>query len=302
MLKISVVMAVYNGEKYISEQLYSLENQTLPPDELIIIDDGSSDSTVKITKDFIKASKLNIRFFENEKNLGYFENFKKAMSMITGDICLLCDQDDIWESDKIRKIAAIFDDSSVFGCAAGFTFIDKNGDVLKNGMLKEGVFAFVDSFPKTETEKISLSSVAHRNIAPGCACAYRKPVIDVFLNKSCKKLPHDHQLSLLAAAMDSFYFYNSPLTKYRIHDENTLGLKPLEQTRLDIAAEKSALGEVVCGVSSVGKKYGDVSKKRYENLRDKRFFKMLLLVFSPDYRKFYSLREGLGDLLYAVKR
>ena len=85
---ISVAMTSYNGEKYIEEQIESILNQTVKIDEIIIVDDGSIDGTIDLIK------KYDVTLVQNEKNIGYKENFKKAMSLCHGDIIFLCDQDD----------------------------------------------------------------------------------------------------------------------------------------------------------------------------------------------------------------
>lgn len=83
---ISVAMTTYNGQKYVEEQLLSIINQTKSVDEIIIVDDKSSDETVKVIKQFIiDNSTFNIVLIQNNENLGYRRNFKKAMSMAKGD-------------------------------------------------------------------------------------------------------------------------------------------------------------------------------------------------------------------------
>lgn len=302
MLNVSVVMATYNGEKYIKEQLASIENQTFLPFEVIVVDDASIDCTADIIEDFAKTSKLNIKLYKNRENTGYLENFKKGLTLAKGDVVALCDQDDIWESEKIETVSDIFENDNVSGVAVGFKFIDENGSDYKSDFLKEGYFAFVEKEPKTRISKISLKQITKRNIAPGCACAFGKQAVDMFLSGCVDGLPHDYQLSAVAAAMDGLYFYNRPLTRYRIHGNNTLGLKPLNQTRLDIAEEKSKLGQVVSSASVEGKEFFDVSRKRYEYLKGKKPFKILKMFLNRGYRKYYTFKERTGDFIYAAKR
>ena len=87
-MKISIVMATYNGELYIEKQLASICNQTVPPDEIIISDDRSSDNTISIIKSFINknniAQKTNI--YVNNTQLGFAKNFLNAISKSSGDI------------------------------------------------------------------------------------------------------------------------------------------------------------------------------------------------------------------------
>ena len=110
-VKISVVIATYNGEEYLGEQLDSIYNQTMPPDELIICDDRSSDNTVKVTEEYIKDHKLEGKWkiFVNEKNLGYADNFDHAAKQANGELLFFSDQDDVWNLDKIEIMVKIMD-------------------------------------------------------------------------------------------------------------------------------------------------------------------------------------------------
>lgn len=106
---VSVVMATYNGERYLREQMDSILQQTYPLHEIIIQDDGSTDSTVEILRDY-EAKYSNVHVFVNPKNLGYKENFRTATLRATGDFIALSDQDDVWFPKKIEKqVGAIGD-------------------------------------------------------------------------------------------------------------------------------------------------------------------------------------------------
>lgn len=99
---VSVVMATYNGERYIREQIDSILAQAYPIHELIIQDDCSTDSTPAICREY-EAKHACIHFFENARNLGFNLNFKTAAMRATGDFVALSDQDDVWRKDKIEK-------------------------------------------------------------------------------------------------------------------------------------------------------------------------------------------------------
>ena len=104
---VSVVMATYNGEKWIREQLDSIIEQTYPIYELIIQDDCSTDSTLNIIKEYEEKYAF-IHVHKNKKNLGYSENFKNVTLKASGDYIALADQDDIWYPNKLeRQIEAI---------------------------------------------------------------------------------------------------------------------------------------------------------------------------------------------------
>lgn len=104
---VSVIMATYNGEKYIREQLDSILAQTYPIYELIIQDDCSTDHTANICREY-EANYPCVHFYENDHNLGFNLNFKSAAMRATGDYVAFSDQDDVWFKDKIeRQVAAI---------------------------------------------------------------------------------------------------------------------------------------------------------------------------------------------------
>lgn len=108
--KVSVVLCTYNGERYIREQLESVLTQTYPLYEIIISDDCSSDHTWEIVKEYEDRYPDLIRCYQNETNLYWWRNFYKAMLLAKGDYIAFCDQDDVWNPDKIGKqIEAIGD-------------------------------------------------------------------------------------------------------------------------------------------------------------------------------------------------
>ena len=103
-MKTSLVMAIYNGEKYIIEQLESIRNQTVKIDEAIFIDDCSTDNSYHMVHQFIDGYQLmNWKLIKNENNLGYRNNFKKGLELASGDIVFLSDQDDKWHNNKVLE-------------------------------------------------------------------------------------------------------------------------------------------------------------------------------------------------------
>ena len=108
-LTVSVVMATYNGEKYLSEQIDSILAQSYPVYELIIQDDCSTDGTTDIVRRYMEKYSF-IKLFVNDHNVGFNENFRLATMHATGDFVALSDQDDIWFPQKLeRQVAAIGD-------------------------------------------------------------------------------------------------------------------------------------------------------------------------------------------------
>lgn len=107
-MKISVAMATFNGDRFLREQLDSLAAQSRLPDELVVCDDGSSDQTLEILRDFSRTAPFPVRIYRNPKKLGYGDNFLTAAGMCTGDWIAFCDQDDKWQTNKLSTVERYF--------------------------------------------------------------------------------------------------------------------------------------------------------------------------------------------------
>lgn len=112
MKTLSVVMATYNGEQYLSEQIDSILSQRYPIHELIIQDDCSTDGTTGIVRQYMEKYPF-IKLFVNERNVGYNENFRLAAMHATGDLVAFSDQDDIWFSQKLERQVAVIGDADI---------------------------------------------------------------------------------------------------------------------------------------------------------------------------------------------
>jgi glycosyltransferase involved in cell wall biosynthesis len=100
---IGTVIATYNGEKYLEEQLDSIVNQSLKLDKIIVVDDCSIDGTISIIAKYKEKYPEMIIFEQNERNLGHKRTFERGISMCKTDYIALSDQDDIWEPHKIER-------------------------------------------------------------------------------------------------------------------------------------------------------------------------------------------------------
>ena len=123
--KISVCMATYNGAKYIAAQIDSILQQLLAEDELIIVDDHSTDSTVDIIRNFKDPR---IKWTVNEKNIGVNRSFEKAISLSGNAYIFMADQDDIWHKDRVAKMLDILKRDKVSLESGNSLFIDANGE------------------------------------------------------------------------------------------------------------------------------------------------------------------------------
>lgn len=118
--RISIAMAVYNGERFIKEQLDSFLTQTRVPDELVVSDNASTDRTVEIVREFANHAPFPVRLSVNELNLGVSKNFERAIEECSGDLIFLSDCDDSWYAEKI----ATMEEALVHSPTAGIAVCD----------------------------------------------------------------------------------------------------------------------------------------------------------------------------------
>ena len=104
MKKISIAMATYNGARFLRQQLDSFARQTLLPSELVVCDDGSTDSTMTIVDAFSRSAPFPIVIVNNTVRLGYTANFLQAAQMCQGELIAFSDQDDEWLPQKLASI------------------------------------------------------------------------------------------------------------------------------------------------------------------------------------------------------
>ncbi len=329
MPKVSVAMTTYNGEKYILKQLQSLYGQSYPIDEVIICDDSSSDATAALVEAFLKEKQLfHWHFSVNKKNLGFKANFRQAIAGTTGDYIFLCDQDDIWESDKIEAmLAEMIKNPKIKALNCSFIFIDSD-DRVKPLVNRRG-YCNGDSLPLTVADgavvNIPFSLIAGRNFFPGCTMVMTRDLKELYLKETRETLVHDWYLNFLAALVfDGLYFYHCPLIRYRLHEENTIGMDVVLEKTLTVRGDRQKrLAEVsndeatVTEFLAVAQKYGaDRGSKIFYLQSYLRFFaakKQALMKKSlfgilglyrqaAIYRQYQSFRSRLLDIYTVVKR
>ena len=226
---ISVALCTYNGQEFLSEQLSTILSQSYDHLEVIVCDDGSTDRTLQIVKDFA-AKDPRVKWYQNLKNLGFNKNFEKAISLTSGEFIAISDQDDIWEVDKIQRLydniqtnLLIFSNSSL---------MDDSGTLLEDQLLSN--FSLQDK---------SFKAYLLHNYTTGHTCLFRREFLDFIL-----PLPavgyYDWWMGFIALYHQKITFLDQPLTRHRVHagsviqtvfsDEKAKSQKDLFNTDLNI--------------------------------------------------------------------
>ena len=223
--RVSIAMCTYNGTRYIQEQLDSIAAQTRLPDELVVCDDRSSDSTIEILKSFMSKVSFPVRLYVNEENLGLCKNREKTISLCTGDIIVLSDWDDVWKPDKIQKILAAFAEN----LEAGYVF--SNAELVDESLSPLGTTLWEAKGFNSLLEEYSYPDAQVRillkqNLVWGATLAFRSSIKNLVLPISPFYCLEDAWIALLASCAG---FYGVPLSDsllyYRQHTTQVAGGK-----------------------------------------------------------------------------
>ena len=310
---ISVVMAVYNGAQYLQQQLDSILNQTLPADEIILVDDGSTDGSIQIAREYENRDRR-VQLYTNTHNLGYKRNFHRALQLAQGDIVFLCDQDDAWKPEKIQVMADVLQNNrKIQALASSFTFMDENSQpysvALRKGRSNNNMY--LKQVNQNDLVPVTFEEFCSHNYFQGCALAVTKELKDQFVQNFTDEIPHDWLIGLLASFEQGFYFLNQSLFYYRIHDHNTIGVpkgkKNEEWVRLLFAQDMEK------AMTVVKKLFPDYwlyhpdcaarlrfAQNHIQAIQNRSFAVLLRQNFDPHYRELKSGRARAMDLFFVL--
>ncbi|MBN8451438.1 MAG: glycosyltransferase family 2 protein [Accumulibacter sp.] len=202
-MNISVCLCTYNGARYLQGQLASVLCQLGSEDEVILVDDVSTDDTVAVAESFADRR---IKIFRNVERLGIVRNFERALMESRGELLFLCDQDDLWLPKKVAIVRAALQECDLVISDA--TLVDATGEETAGSF-----FALHNSGP-------GLLRNVVRNSYIGCCMAFRRKLLDVALPFPKGVPMHDVWLGCVAEMLGSTRFVGQALVHYRRHGQN----------------------------------------------------------------------------------
>ncbi len=222
--KVQILLATYNGENFLREQLDSIINQEYKIWELLIHDDGSIDNTPQILNTYEKNYPKKIRLLIDQKifssaSKNFFHLIKNRSR--EANLYCLCDQDDIWDKSKLRLIIERYnsqDYNKPILIHSDLSLIDSKGKLLEKSHNK--LIKYQKNIIKKET-------CLYYNPIPGCSMALNSALADR-IHYSKYMVMHDWWILLNALRENTTILYiKEPLVKYRQHSENVLGYKKI---------------------------------------------------------------------------
>ena len=208
-----VVMATYNGERYIYEQLESIKEQTIQPIRVLIFDDGSTDNTVSIINEFIDSNDLSWWSLTiNKKNLGWKKNFMQGFEETKEDLIFPCDQDDIWEKDKIKRML------EVMGEKTNIDVLCCNLEPFSVGKYKIDLPQYnIVNYGSNRVEQVESRNMLMNPMRQGCAMCFRSRILKDVEAVWFDDCPHDLAIWATGMSKNSLYILNESLIRFRRH-------------------------------------------------------------------------------------
>ena len=223
MKTIGVVIATYNGETFLKDQIDSIVYQTRRPLKIIVVDDFSTDGTQGIIRRYMEQYPGTFIFIQNERNLGAKGAFEIGISACDTEYIALSDQDDIWERNKLEALYdAMEKNQEALLCFHDMKLIDHEGEPMGK--------TFWQAAPLHEPLPVTGAEARKRladlsNPVPGCTMFFSFGLKEHILPIPASKwVGHDWWISVVAYFLAEPVFVESPLTRYRLHSDQTAGV------------------------------------------------------------------------------
>ncbi|HFU4494176.1 TPA: glycosyltransferase family 2 protein [Streptococcus suis] len=221
-MKVNILMSTYNGQQFLAEQIRSIQEQSYTDWTLFIRDDGSSDNTKEILKDFERQDSR-IHLIDNDKsdNLGVIKSFHKLVNHDRADYYFFSDQDDVWLLNKLElslKEAQNFLADLPLMVYMDLKVVNQDLEIMTESMVKSQSHHANTELVQELTENTVTGGVAMINHA-----------LAEMWQETDDILMHDWYLALLASAFGNLVFIDQPGELYRQHSDNVLGARTLSK-------------------------------------------------------------------------
>jgi hypothetical protein len=217
----SVALCTYNGAAYVGEQLDSIHAQERQPDELVVCDDASTDTTVSIVREFAGRVRFPVQLHVQPRNVGSRENFACAIRRCQGDVIVLADQDDIWHRDKLRCLLEPLEHDAGLGLVfSDAELIDATGCPLGESLWE--AIRFTPGEQAAFAAAHECDVLLRHNVVSGATMAFRSEFRQLVLPVA-QAWVHDGWIALLIAAVARCAALPKRLIGYRQHAQQQIG-------------------------------------------------------------------------------
>jgi glycosyltransferase involved in cell wall biosynthesis len=227
-LRISIALATFQGARFLPEQLASFLEQTRLPDELCVSDDGSTDNTLELIRDFARSAPFPVDLQSNPNPRGSNKNFETVVQRCTGDVILFSDQDDVWLPEHIdRLVTPMEKDPRIVAVASNSRYVDEKLvptgiDIQQSERFPNSLRDATMRLPRNQFEL-----VLRQRMVAGHGMAFRSKLLPLLVPFSERGM-YDHWVFTLAAAAGYVSYASIPLTLHRQHQRQDHGNRKIE--------------------------------------------------------------------------
>ncbi len=310
MSTVDIILASYNGEKYIREQIESILGSSYKDFRLFVCDDCSTDSTRDIISEYVKANPGKVFLMQNEKNLGstisFLTNLKKVSLEHPATYYMFCDQDDSWLRDKItvavkhiqhiEKRRGSFIPTLVFSDAI---VVDENLNFIHRSFYRTN---------RLKVRRIRFSRMLIENKCIGCTMLMNSSLVGMLDEVGPEIRYHDWWMALIAAGFGIVRFNRTPTVLYRQHGDNQVGQADFASYAKDRAGKREDVRDRLRRTYDQARLFYDIYADRlpknkrkhlqsFIKLKDAGFFKRRFIILKNRFFKSGFLRN-IGLLFY----
>lgn len=312
MKTVSLIVPTYNGGNYIELFLRSLIEQKRKPNEVIFRDDGSTDNTVSIIKQFIDIYGLtNWKIYENSKNLGWRKNFQLLLTDVKSDIIFFADQDDIWYSNKINDMVECFEKNpEIRVLSSNYDTDASHGSEVEFGNLS------LESPNVLGVSKIKFSKNNFIIKRPGWTFAIDRRILPFYeeAQRECVNKSYDAIIWQIGLISGSLYHLSSITGKWIMHQDSAMSeeTKQIKMKKkyvlLKYFFDEQKFAEFCLKQFSNGQFIGNERIEKFLSRRQKEFLQRYLVINNGSYialfsgiKKYSSFKNLLSDFLMITK-
>lgn len=280
--KVEILMATYNGENYIIDQIKSLFNQTYKNWNLLIRDDGSKDKTIEIIESLEKQYPDKIKLLRDDKGgLKAKDNFLELLRNSKEDYIMFCDQDDIWLPDKIeltlKRMLEVEDGPTLIH--TDLTVVDKKLNIIANSFWK---------FQNIDPKRKNYNHLIVQNNITGCTIMINRKLGSLVKGNFPNGIMHDWIIGIIASLEGKIEYIKKQTILYRQHGKNNIGaqkyfklminkMNNFQKLKLDLYRTNYQLRDIIKEL-----KIQNNELNEYENLDKKVFI----------YRKYWIIKNN----------
>ena len=293
--QIDILLATYNGEKYIKEQIDSILNQTYKNIKLIISDDCSTDNTTEILKEYEEKDNR-IELYIQQKNLGVVKNIEFLLRKVNSPYYMLSDQDDYWIPEKAEKSIEVLKEKNADLVFGDLEVVDENLQTIYP--------SFNDYMFLTRKIKKYINSYKINylyNCVTGCTILARKETIDWILPlpTTSEFLIHDYWIGLMTALNGKLAYMSEKYIQYRQHDNNQVGTRKISHEFTKFEQVREWLINVKLGVFGTYVENNERFPKKLQELNKKALNYYLMIAK----KKNFNFKEwGTFNKLYKTEK